>query len=48
MRIGFVFSSPLAYDYKHDAKKAQADTFSSPNPIVFGETGLYPVWLTPA
>jgi hypothetical protein len=41
MRVAFFgFSSPLAYDYKHKAERAPADTVSSPNPIVFGATSI--------
>jgi hypothetical protein len=41
IRRAFVgFSSPLAYDYSHQASRAPADNFSSPNPILDGPFGL--------
>ena len=41
MRVALVgFSSPVAYDYKHEAERAPADSMSSPNPILFGATPI--------
>jgi hypothetical protein len=41
MRIAYAgLSTPVAYDYQHTADKAPADRISSPNPILFGATGM--------